>query len=429
MRYVQPFDQPDNPDGSYQNGNVELGIQGSIADAKAWEFPQREIINVITEAGLTPTNNNLTQLAEAIPIIAFSGSNSIIVDTPITKTVHGFGGDFADLNAAFSWLSRRSILPTGSVTFQIAIGTGISHFVYTDNVVFSHKDGSRVFIKGAPLNAPIPNPNLLTSTGNGAPARASDTAANLNALRNSYSSELFFANGTSFTVIGNLGNLQDVLLTSDQTGTGVNILRLLNGSQTLTRVSCVNAQNCGLLSLFSDTALYGTCHFLGSGLHGVVVGNNGTMTLKAGAALSCQSNALDGLSVTGGGVVTADGDFSTAGPPVYARANGQYGVEGNAAIVVLAASGAAINNGQAGYFASNPGLIRADGCVSSGSPYGFQALYFAQISAVNTSGASTTFAYVANNSSQIIRIGGTATAPTVASPAVGASGNNGSIII
>ena len=55
-----------DPDAAYQNGNPSAGIPGSIVPAAAIEHPQRELLHVILKAGLTPDENTLTQLYEAI---------------------------------------------------------------------------------------------------------------------------------------------------------------------------------------------------------------------------------------------------------------------------------------------------------------------------------------------------------------------------
>jgi hypothetical protein len=66
VQYNQPFDQASNPNAPYTNGNPATGTQGSIVPAAAVEYPQREIINAITDIGLaTPTNSDLHQLSAA----------------------------------------------------------------------------------------------------------------------------------------------------------------------------------------------------------------------------------------------------------------------------------------------------------------------------------------------------------------------------
>ena len=65
MKYGPPLGSVD-PDAAYQNGNPSAGIPGSIVPAAAIEHPQRELLHVILKAGLTPDENTLTQLYEAI---------------------------------------------------------------------------------------------------------------------------------------------------------------------------------------------------------------------------------------------------------------------------------------------------------------------------------------------------------------------------
>lgn len=88
MKYKQPFDKPSDPDASYVNANPQLGFRGSILDIIAVEQVQREILKVITEAGITPSDNDLTQLWQAIRQIAGSIAqttlNNILDDLSVT---------------------------------------------------------------------------------------------------------------------------------------------------------------------------------------------------------------------------------------------------------------------------------------------------------------------------------------------------------
>ncbi len=69
MLYNAPYDQlPGNPNASYLDGNPGIGQQGSIIPAAAMEYPQREIVNVLTDNGLTPSNSDLDQLSKAIQL-------------------------------------------------------------------------------------------------------------------------------------------------------------------------------------------------------------------------------------------------------------------------------------------------------------------------------------------------------------------------
>ncbi len=65
MKYNQPYGVSD-PNAPYTNGNPSTGTMGSIPPAASIEYPQREIVAVIADAGMTPTDGDLTQLAKAI---------------------------------------------------------------------------------------------------------------------------------------------------------------------------------------------------------------------------------------------------------------------------------------------------------------------------------------------------------------------------
>ena len=65
MKYAPPIGATD-PDASYINAQPSAGIQGSPVPAEAIEPPMREIVNVIENAGLTPDENDNSQLLSAI---------------------------------------------------------------------------------------------------------------------------------------------------------------------------------------------------------------------------------------------------------------------------------------------------------------------------------------------------------------------------
>jgi hypothetical protein len=65
MKYNQPYGVSD-PNAGYINGNPSTGTMGSIPPAASIENPQREIVNLIADAGLTPTDADLHQLARSV---------------------------------------------------------------------------------------------------------------------------------------------------------------------------------------------------------------------------------------------------------------------------------------------------------------------------------------------------------------------------
>ncbi|WP_414832186.1 glycine-rich domain-containing protein [Afifella sp. YEN Y35] len=85
MKYNQPVGADE--DASYVTGNAGAGIQGSQVPAEAIEQPQREIINVIEGAGLDPNGAELSQLLQAIQIIAgLAGGNTGVGGFNTTRT-------------------------------------------------------------------------------------------------------------------------------------------------------------------------------------------------------------------------------------------------------------------------------------------------------------------------------------------------------
>lgn len=65
MKYNGPYGGSD-PNASYINGNPAAGIQGSIPPAAAFEEHQRELVQLLTSAGTTPSSNDLMQVIRAI---------------------------------------------------------------------------------------------------------------------------------------------------------------------------------------------------------------------------------------------------------------------------------------------------------------------------------------------------------------------------
>lgn len=65
MKYQPPYGSTD-PDASFVDGNPALGIEGSPVPAKAFEHPQRELVDLITRAGLEPSETDLGQVYKAI---------------------------------------------------------------------------------------------------------------------------------------------------------------------------------------------------------------------------------------------------------------------------------------------------------------------------------------------------------------------------
>jgi hypothetical protein len=115
VQYTQPYGVTD-PNASFVNGNPATGQQGSIIPAAAVEAPQREIVNVITAAGLTPSPSNNTQLLAALQI----ATNFTGVDTGTRNAmVVNLGPGFA--LAKFARITVQALnTVTGPATVQVS---------------------------------------------------------------------------------------------------------------------------------------------------------------------------------------------------------------------------------------------------------------------------------------------------------------------
>ena len=156
MLYRQPFDQPSSPNASYQNGDPVLGLPGSIADARAWEEPQREIINAITGAGLTPAVGDLTQLFQAMQAIAGQSNFQPIITqnrSYYVNTSTGSDGNtgltsstaFKTIGAAVAAVSKF-YFNGYTVTINIADGT------YAERVYVKNAQGGTLAFLGNSVN-------------------------------------------------------------------------------------------------------------------------------------------------------------------------------------------------------------------------------------------------------------------------------------
>src|SRR5262249_49046768 len=160
--------------------------------------------------GLTPNHADLTQLLQALN----AKFAQRYISTPITKTVHGAGADFADLNAAMAWVGQYIITPTGSVTFAVAAGK----FTYTQPVEINHQNANRITIQGAALLGAAP---LYANFAYTAPHSSTDGTNNIIYLRGIFATELSFNGGvTGFKVFRGGATLRNLLITGSQTTIG-----------------------------------------------------------------------------------------------------------------------------------------------------------------------------------------------------------------
>ena len=136
MKYTPPLGEAEN--ASYTDGNPEHGILGSVVPAKAVESPQREVVKVIQEAGLTPSDNDLTQLLQAIIKIigvkvplAKVGTPGIMSPDDKTCTVDAKGV----LSVLLATAARAGAMKPDGVTCEVNAGGVLSVIQRADAAV------------------------------------------------------------------------------------------------------------------------------------------------------------------------------------------------------------------------------------------------------------------------------------------------------
>ncbi len=112
MKYQKPKNATAE-DAGYVDANPAEGIAGSIPPAKAIEQPMREIVNVITSAGLTPSDENLTQLNAAIDAKIAASGPANLGDLAFLDTVGT--DDIEDASVTAEKLAAGAATITGTV--------------------------------------------------------------------------------------------------------------------------------------------------------------------------------------------------------------------------------------------------------------------------------------------------------------------------
>ena len=160
MRYEAPIGAAD-PNDPYVDGNPGLGVQGSAVPAAAIEHSMREIVYVITAAGLTPNPAVLTQLHQAIAALiaanvapdASTTVKGIVELTTNSEALDGSDSTRAVTSAALAssksyttdgyqklpgglilqWGRKNSVSAPGSaaVTFPVAFPTAVRGILLT----------------------------------------------------------------------------------------------------------------------------------------------------------------------------------------------------------------------------------------------------------------------------------------------------------
>jgi len=139
MKYIPPVNgDTGNPNRSYINANPALGVEGSIPPAAAFEHPIREIVEVITYAGLTPNEAVLTQLRQAISAMIAAAIVAPPTPNPLEKpkVVVVFNGT-GSVAVKGTSLGVSSITDNGVGDYTVNFSTSFSSANYIKSIVAS----------------------------------------------------------------------------------------------------------------------------------------------------------------------------------------------------------------------------------------------------------------------------------------------------
>jgi|GEM_PF-1034303 len=198
MKYVPPIGA--NADAPYVDGNPTAGIKGSPVPAAAIEHPMREIMAVITGAGLVPDVEQLDQLKAAIAkmiadraslatteqagLVELATSAEVLAGTDAERgvTPATLANLLNNLTTPAQFANDKKAATTAFV--QRALGNVAGINGYAANTILGALDcGKIVFAQGAgltftlPLASSVPRGTVIEIYGNGAGVTAARQGA------------------------------------------------------------------------------------------------------------------------------------------------------------------------------------------------------------------------------------------------------------
>jgi hypothetical protein len=378
----------------------------------------------------TITSANIA-MASTAPFIEPITATSFQIATGITKTIGGAGADFADLNAAFTWLSAYTITNSGYVTFQLAAG----QFVYNTNTNINHTNSDRILVNGAPMSGAAVQHTDITVTGYSALQRSNDAASNLAMFRSRFATELRFSGAGAAVWIRGV-SLRNILFTSD--GSTQNHLIISDGGPGGSKITTIDgcavhgAQFIGIVAQSGGQIYFANnpTFSCANGWQGFVASGNSHMSF--GTTVGAYGNGVDGFIVDDGGTMSSyQPTFGGTPLVVYASGNNTNGFAALALGGIDCHYASAVNNGGCGFSAYFSACVSVDYSTASGNAFaGFNVWNCGSMSALNTLGSGNGInGYAAFGASNIYATGGGCTgAAAQAAPAFNTLSSSGSYI-
>lgn len=177
IKYNQPYGVG-NVNASYVNGDPSVGLAGSIPPAEAIEYPQREIVAVISSSNLaTPTNADSVQLAKAIQSWLMNSdvdegtiNQYQVTLAPAPTAYYTFLTVRIKIGTTNTGASTLNVNALGSKAIQNADGTAVSGGqLLSGAVVELCYDGTAFRVIGGIAGAAVPPPGSSGGGGGGGP--------------------------------------------------------------------------------------------------------------------------------------------------------------------------------------------------------------------------------------------------------------------
>ena len=187
MKYESPLGST-NPNAGYIQGNPDTETQGSCVPAQAIEYPMREIINTILAADIIPSDDDLTQLLQAIellgriPFCLDQGSvNSIVIDPiPVLLSYPPVGSSAViyAIRVAFTNTGNTVVNVSGLGTKALLRQSGAQlspNDLAANGIILVSWDGIEFQLLSVPQSLAYPGPDSLLHW-------AQDTSTNPNVI-------------------------------------------------------------------------------------------------------------------------------------------------------------------------------------------------------------------------------------------------------
>jgi hypothetical protein len=355
MQYNQPYGVSD-PNAPYINGNPSTGTAGSIPPAASIEFPQREIVNLITDAGLAASNSDLHQLAKGVqsgqlifgvdvgvvnqvsipvtpPVTALKAGMTFLTvfahdnTAPATASVSGLPFvpivhpvDRSPLNPLELRAGAIGLLAFDGTNFQLAWSNVVSTTAPTDGQAIFLSADQTYYVGGPGASDSNDGTSATVTTAPHGPfatlQKAMNTIANFNL--NGHNIFIYvYSPGTYAGVrLGRLAGSGQVSWIGSPSTPG-NVVLTGNGE------SAIIGQNCGPCHVFDGFALQTSGAYTNDGMWGANISGTGTIV----SLYDIQFNACSGghLAITQAAVVGFGKQWIIAGNPQGANPGAPQG--------------------------------------------------------------------------------------------------------